>query len=43
MAENPVKNVTPDGAADRGPGDENSVLEVLFDATWRKRTQNMIL
>ena len=32
MAENHTKNVTPDGAADRGLGDENSVLEILFDA-----------
>lgn len=36
MAENPVKNVTQNGAADRGPGDENSVLEVLFDAHMAK-------
>lgn len=32
MAENPVKKVTPDGVADCGPMDENSVLEILFDA-----------
>lgn len=36
MAENPVKNVTRDGAANRGPEDENSVLEVLFDAHMAK-------
>lgn len=32
MAENPAKNVTPDGAADRAPEEETSVLEVLFEA-----------
>ena len=32
MAENHAKNVTPDGAADRGPGEETPVLEVLFEA-----------
>lgn len=36
MAENPAKKVTQDGAADRGPEDENSVLEVLFDAHMAK-------
>lgn len=36
MVEKPVKNVTPDGAADRGLGDENSVLEILFDAHMAK-------
>lgn len=36
MAENPAKDVTPNGAADRGPGDENSVLEILFDAHMAK-------
>lgn len=36
MAENPVKNVTQNGAADRGPNDENSVLEILFDAHMSK-------
>lgn len=36
MAENPVKNVTQSGAADRGLWDENSVLEVLFDAHMAK-------
>lgn len=32
MAEKPEKNVTPDGAADRGPEGDASVLEVLFEA-----------
>lgn len=32
MAENPAKNVTQNRAADRGLSDENSILEVLFDA-----------
>lgn len=36
MAENPVKNVTQNGAADCGPNDENSVLEILFDAHMAK-------
>ena len=28
----PKRNILPDGAADRGPEDEASVLEVLFEA-----------
>ena len=32
MAENPVKNVTQSGAADRGPEENACVLEVLFEA-----------
>lgn len=36
MVKKPVKNIIPDGAADRGPRDENSVLEVLFDAHMEK-------
>ena len=32
MADNPVKNVTPDEAADRGPEEDSSALEVLFEA-----------
>lgn len=32
MAENPVKNVTQNRAADRDPDEDASVLEVLFEA-----------
>lgn len=36
MAEYPVKNNIPDGAADRGPKVEDSVVEVLFDVHMKK-------